>query len=278
MSFTSTVSDSPQAHRYGAANQRRNGILRRPGAAVPRAGRWGYAAAGFLLGTGAPAGAYLLRLLLGIAEGSSPLDDMAAQSFFYLYSLIGTSLVFSVMGYLEGARVESLRKSQRFYHDLSELDPTTGLLNARAFEERFSRASDRSRAYEGNLSLLLLDVDHLKSINDRLGHEAGTAALRHIATILLHCKRDDDEAARWGGDEFTILMEGADEEAATRLAASIVETTRATPLRMRGGEVEVLVSVGVASQIPGAAQNLFAVADAALYEAKRKGRNQWQVG
>ena len=99
-----------------------------------------------------------------------------------------------------------------------------------------------------------------------------------IAMILMGCKRDEDDAARWGGDEFTILMEGADAESAARLADSIVEMTRSTPVRIRGADVEVLVSIGVASGRFAAQRNLFAVADAALYEAKRTGRNQWRLG
>lgn len=275
---THTVPASPPTPTETVVERGSVGILKSAGSVLRRGGRWHYATVGLLLGLCAPAGAYLLRVVLGIAEGNSPLDDVSAQSFFYLYSLIGTSLVFSSMGFLAGARVESLQRSQRFYHELSEIDPTTGLLNARAFEKRFSRANDRSRAYGEHLSLLLLDVDHLKTINDRLGHEAGTAALRHIATILMDCKRDADDAARWGGDEFTILMEGADADSAARLAESIVEMTRTTPVRIRGADVEVLVSIGVASGKFAEQRNLFAVADAALYEAKRTGRNQWRLG
>lgn len=274
-SLNSPISAFPEARRGSAVENARP----RPTPSVfRRAVRWRYAATGFLLGICAPAGAYLLRLLFGIVEGNGPLDDLTAESFFYLYSLIGTSAVFSVTGYLAGRRLEALRRSQHFFHRLSELDPTTGLLNARTFEERYRRARDRSRAHGEPLSLLLLDVDHLKLINDRLGHEAGTAALRHISMILAGCKRDEDEAARWGGDEFTILMEGADADSAARLAASILETARATPLRFGGNDVDVLVTIGVASDSSGARRNLFALADAALYEAKGKGRNQWRLG
>jgi diguanylate cyclase (GGDEF)-like protein len=125
------------------------------------------------------------------------------------------------------------------------------------------------------MSLLLIDVDHLKQINDRHGHTTGNKALMHVATALREAKRAEDSAARWGGDEFAILLDGADMTAAKRVAENVLNHVREKPVPFTRGRITVSVTIGscTASRVQGNA-DLFAEADRALYEAKRAGRNR----
>ena len=192
--------------------------------------------------------------------------------------LFGTCLVFGYMGFLAGRRADRLRESRDRFHRLSERDDVTDLPNARAFDEHLRRALEHSGQFREPLSLLIVDVDSLKGINDRWGHAVGSATLRHVARMLFECKREDDFAARWGGDEFTILMPGADSNAAARLAQSVVERLRANPVLLKGESYPVTVTVGYATlRGPGTGSDLFVRADRALYEGKLRGRNQYRA-
>jgi diguanylate cyclase (GGDEF)-like protein len=231
---------------------------------------WRETLIGALLGTGAPLGALLLRMLGGVRDVPG---ELAANAFFYIYALIATCLVFGLAGCLEGRRAARFRSSRDEYRDLAEHDDLTTLANARAFAAHQRRAAEHSARYREPLSLLLLDVDQLKAINDTLGHKAGGAALVRVAEVLNECKRGDDLAARWGGDEFALLMCGADVVAARRQAESIVERLRTRPLRVGARERPISVTIGIATSAGGNARDLFDRADRALYAGKAAGRN-----
>ena len=235
-----------------------------------------YAATGLLLGLGAPIGALLLHLLI---DGPAPVGlsgELRTHSFFYLYDLIGTSLVFAVAGYVAGKRAERLRRAEDFYHHLSDADPLTGLLNARSFHDHYARSMERAEKTGEPVALILLDVDRLKTINDEHGHDRGTAALVRVAEAIKASKRVSDEAARWGGDEFAVLLDGGDEAAAVRTAETIARQLAAAP--SPDPPVAVSVTMGIAAGVPSPGHNdLFALADEALYAGKRAGRNQIQV-
>jgi diguanylate cyclase (GGDEF)-like protein len=236
------------------------------GPPIPLAGL--YAMLGVLLGVGAPAGALVLRLFGGAHD---PLAELRAHAFFYEYGLIGSCLVFGVAGLLAGRRADLLRSGRDRYRDLSERDSLTGLVNARTFLGRYRRAMEHAARYREPISLLVLDVDHLKAINDSLGHAFGTAALLHVARILADCKRADDMAARWGGDEFALLMPGADAVAARRQADAILDRLRREPLSRGTVRRPVSVTIGVATGSATANDGLFERADRALYAGKRTG-------
>jgi diguanylate cyclase (GGDEF)-like protein len=237
-------------------------------ARIPQA--WKYAALGAALGVGAPAGALMFRVL----GGSGALVDLDRNAFFYLYDLFGTCLVFSVVGFLAGRRADRLRSGRDRYRSLSERDPVTNLVNARAFRSHYERARAHAARFGEPLSLLLIDVDGLKALNDELGHSFGSAALLRVAEVLEGSKRVADVAARWGGDEFCLLMPGAAPEAAHRLAETILERLRAEPMRLDRRERVVSATVGVATSTAGSNADLFEAADRALYEGKRAGRGQ----
>lgn len=239
--------------------------------------RWASALLGMILGLGAPVGSLLLRLLLDARIAEAPLTDLRTNAFFYAYQLVGTCLVFSVVGFIAGTHIERVHLAEQFYHRLAEHDELTGLNNGRALRARYQRVIERAARYREPLSLLLIDVDQLKEINDRFGHAAGSAALQHVAGALKSAKRQDDFAARWGGDEFALLMEGADEASARRVGNVMLDTLRSHSVSTGGHRFLVTVTIGLGTAMGEATFDaLFDAADQALYEGKKKGRNRLQ--
>jgi diguanylate cyclase (GGDEF)-like protein len=158
----------------------------------------------------------------------------------------------------------------------AERDDLTGLANRRSFRRALGREVERWRRYRTPCALLLVDIDHMKLINDAHGHSAGDTAIRHVAAQLAEHSRDNDTAARLGGEEFALLLAGADDAraaaAAERLRVDICDQV----LPVVG---TVSVSVGVAS-CPAHAESeraLYTAGDAALFRAKRGGRNRTAV-
>lgn len=235
-----------------------------------------YSISGFVLGVAAPLGALVLRaLVIGVDSISEELDE---NRFFYVYQLIGTSFVFSMAGFVAGRRIDRLRDRKAHYRWLSERDDLTSLANARGFRDRLSRSAERALRLGEPLALLLIDVDGLKAINDDLGHPFGSQALQHVANLVVECKRQEDFAARWGGDELAIIMSGADASAGKRVGQAILDKTRDQPLLYRGKRRIVTVTIGIAAASPpSSADWLFSAADTALYEGKMRGRNQVRI-
>ena len=231
---------------------------------------------GLLLGAGAPAGSFLIRFLAIHSVRDHPSGDLRAHAFFYLYELVATSLVFAIAGYVAGRRADRLRRGEAFYHHLAEHDSLTRLHNARAFMDRYQRALEHATAAGEPLAVILIDVDKLKEINDTFGHEAGNQALIQVADALRNSKRAADVAARWGGDEFAILLEGADVAAAVRVAEGIVARLRDGPSRLERATVSVTIGICVSAQ-PALSLDLFAAADRALLAGKARGRNTIEV-
>jgi len=229
-----------------------------------------YSVFGTLLGTGAPAGALLLRIL----GGARVPQEFHEHAFFYAYQLIGTCVVFAAVGFHTGRRADRLGNGRDRYRTLSERDSLTNLVNARTFRSYYERSLAHAARFREPLSLLLIDVDHLKALNDDLGHSFGSAALLHVARVLERSKRASDLAARWGGDEFTLLMPGAGLEAARRQAERILEQLRNEPVHVGGRERVVSATIGAATSMAGEGGDLFEIADRALYTGKKAGRGQ----
>jgi diguanylate cyclase (GGDEF)-like protein len=165
---------------------------------------------------------------------------------------------------------ESLRRQ-------SVLDPLTGLFNRRYFDETLRRELARSRRMASPLSLLVLDVDHFKRVNDGFGHAAGDAVLRAIAQLVRQSIRDCDVACRYGGEELVILMPDCAQTDAARRAESLrADIAGAPPMNDGAGPDTITASFGVAEYpLHGAdADALFLAADQAMYRAKREGRNR----
>ena len=173
---------------------------------------------------------------------------------------------------------EALRQERDRYEQLSRIDPLTGLDNRREFSRALEEAVAARRGGGGPVSLLLVDVDHFKAINDRFGHDAGDAALVSLATRLrLACPGTDVVLARLGGEEFGALLRGATLEAARHLAEELRRAVEASPLDCGTARVQVTASVGVGEFEPlvqAGGDAFYGDVDRALYEAKRAGRNR----
>ena len=235
-----------------------------------------YPLIGLLLSAGAPIGSFLIRFHAMPSVRGHPLGDLHAHAFFYLYELVATSLVFGIAGFFAGRHADRLRRGEAFYHHLAEHDPLTGLHNARAFMDRYQRARERAASGSDSTAILLIDVDKLKEINDVFGHEAGNQALIQVADALRASKRAADVAARWGWDEFAILLEGADQAAALRIAEGIMGHLREGPSRLERGTVSVTIGICVMAR-PSLSFDLFAAADRALLAGKARGRNRIEM-
>jgi two-component system, cell cycle response regulator len=163
---------------------------------------------------------------------------------------------------------------------LATTDMLTGLLNRRAFLDAIERERARSDRHAFPLSLLLVDVDHFKRVNDGRGHAAGDAVLRGIARVLSRVARKSDFVARWGGEEFVVALPQTS-EAGARVAAERVRRAVATETHAvadGGDPISVTVSIGAASSdAPWSVDQLVSSADAAMYAAKLRGRNRVEV-
>lgn len=166
-----------------------------------------------------------------------------------------------------------LEEANEALRDASFLDPLTGLYNRRYLAEVLASAGALARRGGGGLSLVLLDIDHFKAVNDGFGHAAGDAVLVHVARTIETCLRDSDIAARFGGEEFLLLLPHTGVDGASRAAERLLGLLRGTEAPGIGRPVTA--SAGVAT-FAGAETDeaLIARADEALYEAKRLGRDR----
>ncbi|GHG61033.1 GGDEF domain-containing protein [Alishewanella longhuensis] len=156
---------------------------------------------------------------------------------------------------------------------LSERDPLTGLLNRRSLELRLAGELNRAARTQTPVSLLLMDIDHFKQVNDTLGHAAGDLAIKHIADLTTELSRDYDVIFRFGGEEFLICLPNTEPETAKQIANRIRQTIEQHPL-LTPAPLSLTVSIGVASSKHAIDwQDLLQHADEALYQAKHLGRN-----
>jgi diguanylate cyclase len=173
------------------------------------------------------------------------------------------------------------RLSERERRDARH-DSLTGCYNRRAYYELFRREADRCRRLGQPLSLIFLDLDHFKAVNDRFGHDAGDAVLRALAGRVQAVTRETDLFFRWGGEEFLVLLSHTPSVEARTLAERIQAAVGTTPFMARpsGPPLEITVSLGIAGAREAAedADALVARADAACYRAKSLGRNRIEVG
>ena len=174
--------------------------------------------------------------------------------------------------------LDTTRADNRRLEALATTDPLTRVLNRRALLDRLATELDRSRRYSSALTLLLIDVDHFKQINDTSGHQAGDHVLRLLAALLEADVRKVDIVARYGGEEFVVILPETSNEGGVAFAERLCERIAAEPFEVGGGrEVHLTVSIGIAtfpSQNVDTTEELFARADEALYRAKSGGRNQ----
>lgn len=164
-----------------------------------------------------------------------------------------------------------LRQLQQRLENLAAIDDLTGCSNQRAFSQALNNEIARAAREQQSLALLLIDVDHFKTVNDRHGHIIGDEVLRQIGAVLLKAARQTDIAGRPGGDEFALLAPNTDREEADILAHRLQREIGRQPL-----PVNITLSIGICAMVPDTEQaaTIRRRADLALYSAKRQGRDR----
>jgi two-component system cell cycle response regulator len=173
--------------------------------------------------------------------------------------------------------LESAISDRERFQELARTDALTGCYNRRALFERLEREVDRVKRYDQGLALLLVDLDNFKDVNDARGHLAGDSVLRQVGDLLRREARSVDVVARYGGDEFVVVLPETTQEGAVIFAERLRAKIGDYDFAETGAPLYVTVSVGVAAasvERPDTAEGLIARADAAMYEAKGGGRNQ----
>ena len=228
-------------------------------------------------------GAALLNGLRGVVTlfgggpvdpGASPVSAAAVAGFMVTTILLGVGVLLEVQ---HRTNREWMRSNSRLNQE-ALTDSLTGIGNRRHFDLVAAKLQERARSSRGQLSLLMMDIDHFKSINDRFGHDVGDQVLRDVVAICRQVLRDGDLFTRWGGEEFAILLPDAPPHIAEQVAHRIRSAVQsARPNVLEGASVTV--SIGVASVDPDAPDIVDAQlrADLAMLEAKRAGRNQCRV-
>jgi two-component system cell cycle response regulator len=169
---------------------------------------------------------------------------------------------------------DQLLERERGLEELAYSDELTRLYNRRFLGRQLSALVRSATRHARTLSLVLVDIDRFKAINDSHGHARGDAVLARVAARLVQVLREEDYAGRWGGEEFLVLLPDVDESGAQATAERLRESVSGRPV----AGLRVTVSAGCATWVPGESpDDLLRRADAALYAAKRGGRDQVQV-
>lgn len=189
-------------------------------------------------------------------------EDIAVVELFR--QLIGASL----------GNISLFEKTQK----QAKTDGLTGMLNHRSFYEALEAELRRSQRYGGQLSVIMADVDNLKPINDTHGHRAGDMAIKQVSRRMSACIRQIDAAARYGGDEFAVILPNTSLEDSIMVAERMVEMVSGTPMVWEQNEIPLSISVGVgqygSETCPG---DVTKGTDKALYAAKQAGKNNVKV-
>jgi diguanylate cyclase (GGDEF)-like protein len=172
--------------------------------------------------------------------------------------------------------VTDLVRTAERERNIATLDELTGVPNRRQFRTIGAAEWSRFQRYQRPLTVLSFDIDYFKSINDRFGHDAGDAAIRHVVEICVETKRTSDTLARMGGDEFTLLLPETDRPQAERLAGRLRAAFHTRSLSIDGNACLLTLSIGIAEATLSMAtlDALIKAADRALYEAKSRGRDR----
>jgi diguanylate cyclase (GGDEF)-like protein/PAS domain S-box-containing protein len=181
--------------------------------------------------------------------------------------------------FIEGIILDIDRRKamEQELENMASHDPLTGLYNRRELEQQLQDELERAKRYTHPLSLLWLDIDHFKRVNDRYGHLAGDKVLRKLSHLLQKSVRSVDYVARYGGEELVIVMPEVDANEAMEMAERLRHTVEAAQIEIsKRTQVSVTVSIGVAAfPVHGQdTKHLFKAADKAMYRAKQQGRNQ----
>ncbi|MEK7390398.1 MAG: GGDEF domain-containing protein [Elusimicrobiota bacterium] len=237
-----------------------------------------YPAAGFCMGLTSPIGAFLLRYWQAdpILKNLWVRHELDYNSLFYAYMGVGTVISFTIFGYVLGLRSERQRVSNRILsarieelHLKSVTDGLTGAYTHGYVHEILELEIQRALTHKTPLSLMIIDIDDFKSINDSHGHLFGDRVIKETAETLAANVRSEDILGRYGGDEFVVLMPGADAATASHIAG------RSRSAIAKNGYLTT-ISVGVATLDESGKESPSSIlhrADMNLYQAKHDGKN-----
>ena len=224
------------------------------------------AAAGIVLGSLAPVGSLVLRVVL---QGAG-LEDLREHSFFYLYELIGSAVVFGAFGFALGARMDRIRGRRDWYRDKADHDDLTGFLSHTAFRREVARSAEACCEAREPFAVLLIAAGPLPGSETDRGSHSTKAVLLHVAAAVRHVCRAEHAVGRWGGLELAVLLPGSDPFAAEDLARDLKARVLDRPVFDAGNRTFWQLTIGGVAGVPTLpADRLLLRAQDALGEAHR---------
>jgi diguanylate cyclase (GGDEF)-like protein len=226
----------------------------------------------------------LIELLKTATSEVIPDDSDSRKAFEIVADL--TSWIAVISGTLAEAndRADELQRIHRqmlhrsmSLRERSMTDKLTSLYNRSFFERSMTYELERFARYQRPFGLIIFDIDYFKKVNDAYGHSVGDTALRHISDIATQTVRTSDILARWGGEEFVVLLPETNLDGTEITGQRLRKNIESQPLTVEAGVLNITISLGITAAAigyKGVGQSLIDIADEALYEAKRAGRNR----
>lgn len=205
-------------------------------------------------------------------------EIMATRVYTAIAAIALLALLLSVIIYISLHFVKDLKKSEKRLVELATTDSLTGILNRGEGMRRFQQEISRSLRKQEPMSILIIDIDHFKLVNDKYGHQVGDHVLRMIVSNLKAILRNYDIICRYGGEEFLVMLPNTEMEKALETAERLRQLIAETPIEIRGDtNIPLTISLGASAlQAKDSLDSMIYRADNALYLAKEKGRNQVQ--
>jgi diguanylate cyclase (GGDEF)-like protein len=189
----------------------------------------------------------------------------------------GDIALIELFSQLVGASIGNVRLFEKIQHQATT-DGLTGLVNHKTFYEILEKELWRSRRFGGRISLIMVDIDNLKTINDAYGHRAGDTVIREISRRIKECIRQIDTAARYGGDEFAVILLNTDISDAKIVAERMVEIVAKRPASWNKQHIQLSISVGLGQyDADNTPEDITSRSDMALYTAKQAGKNTFRI-
>jgi len=217
----------------------------------------------------------MLYLGLDLVMRSIPPIHVLRPEVLSLLRIFNIAVTFALLFYLSNLYLKLVTKAEKKLRLLATTDPLTELLNRRSLLELADYETTQRKRQPNPLAFVLADIDHFKSINDRYGHAVGDAVLKAVSKVLSQAVREQDSVARWGGEEFLIMMPNASPDIAGTVAGRLREQVSAVEVNAGEHTIKVSMTFGVSShRLDESVDGTISRADHALYQGKTQGRNQ----